>query len=106
MKFNIASAIILLFLTGFACKKSDIQPVPRATTIAFFAKGADVSWLTQMENAGVKFYNSTGTETECMQLLKNNGVNSIRLIWNPRLTAVGRVIHWAHLTMQANQLLH
>ncbi|MFZ1305046.1 MAG: glycosyl hydrolase 53 family protein [Ferruginibacter sp.] len=48
-------------------------------------KGADVSWLTQMENAGVKFYNSSGTQTECMQLLKNIGMNSIRLrVWvNP-----------------------
>ena len=38
-----------------------------------------------MESAGKKFYNNIGTETECMQLLKNAGVNSIRLrVWvNP-----------------------
>jgi arabinogalactan endo-1,4-beta-galactosidase len=38
-----------------------------------------------MESSGKKFYNSTGTETECMTLLKSLGMNSIRLrVWvNP-----------------------
>ncbi len=46
------------------------------------AEGADVSWLTQMELAGRKFYNSTGTEQECMQILKNLGMDAIRLrVW-------------------------
>ncbi len=51
-----------------------------------FAKGADVSWLTQMEAEGVTFKNAQGTETECMQLLRDDcGVNAIRLrVWvNP-----------------------
>jgi len=50
-----------------------------------FAKGADVSWLTQMEAAGRKFYNSAGTEQECMLILKNLGMNTMRLrVWvNP-----------------------
>lgn len=50
-----------------------------------FAKGADVSWLTEMEKSGLKFYNSAGRETECMTLLRDLGVNSIRLrVWvNP-----------------------
>ena len=38
-----------------------------------------------MEAAGRKFYNTAGTEKECMQILKDLGVNSIRLrVWvNP-----------------------
>ncbi len=50
-----------------------------------FAKGADVSWVTQMERDGVKFYNSQGVEMECMTLLKSLGMNAIRLrVWvNP-----------------------
>lgn len=53
-----------------------------------FACGADVSWITQMEAEGYKFY-TPGVERkpmECMQLLKDYcGVNSIRLrVWvNP-----------------------
>lgn len=67
-----------------ACNKSNSNngggtPVTPPLTIA---KGADVSWLTQMEAAGKTFYNSSGTATECMQLLKNSGINSIRLrVW-------------------------
>ena len=51
-----------------------------------FAKGADVSWLTQMESEGLTFTNKKGVATECMKLLKEDcGVNSIRLrVWvNP-----------------------
>ncbi len=50
-----------------------------------FAKGADVSWLTEMESDNKKFYNANGKEQECLSLLKDNGVNSIRLrVWvNP-----------------------
>lgn len=53
-----------------------------------FAKGADVSWLTQMEAEGRKFYTpgEDRQEKECMELLRDYcGVNSIRLrVWvNP-----------------------
>lgn len=51
-----------------------------------FAKGADVSWLTQMESEGFTFKNAAGETTECMQLLRDDcGVNAIRLrVWvNP-----------------------
>lgn len=54
-----------------------------------FAKGADVSWLTQMEAEGRKFY-TPGKDRqpmECMALLRDHcGVNSIRLrVWvNPK----------------------
>lgn len=50
-----------------------------------FAKGADVGWLPQMEATGYKFYDNNGKETDCLQLLKDLGMNSIRLrVWvNP-----------------------
>ncbi len=53
-----------------------------------FACGADVSWLTQMESEGLKFYTpgADRRQMECMQLLRDHcGVNSIRLrVWvNP-----------------------
>lgn len=85
MKFKIASFLILLLFTNITCTKSGSQNVPVLTPTSSIIKGADVSWLTQMENTGKKFYNSSSTEMECMQLLKNMGVNSIRLrVWvNP-----------------------
>ena len=50
-----------------------------------FARGADVSWLTEMEAADWKFYDSKGKERECMELLRELGMNAIRLrVWvNP-----------------------
>ena len=50
-----------------------------------FAKGADVSWLTEMEKDNKKFYDSKGNATECLSLLKSLGTNAIRLrVWvNP-----------------------
>lgn len=50
-----------------------------------FAKGADISWVTEMESKGMKFYNSNGEERECTALMKEIGMNSIRLrVWvNP-----------------------
>lgn len=81
MKIKLLSIGIYLVLFGITCSGSGANtggvPVPPATP--FFAKGADVSWLTQMENTGLKFYNSSNIETECIQLLKNTGMNAIRL---------------------------
>ena len=50
-----------------------------------FARGADVSWCTEMEASGKKFYNANGQETELMALMKEIGMNAIRLrVWvNP-----------------------
>lgn len=50
-----------------------------------FAEGADISWVTQMEEDGVKFYNAAGAETECTALMKEIGFDAIRLrVWvNP-----------------------
>lgn len=89
MKLFINSMVLLLFITGLNCNKSRAgagpQIVPTPTPSSFFIKGADVSWVTQMENTGIKFYNRSGIEQECMQLLKNTGMNTIRLrVWvNP-----------------------
>ena len=44
-----------------------------------FAKGADVGWLHQMESTGYKFYNANGEEEDCLKILKDHGINSIRL---------------------------
>ena len=60
-------------------------PPPNPPLPAGFVKGADVSWVTEMESVGKKFYNSSNTEQECMTLLKSLGTNAVRLrVWvNP-----------------------
>lgn len=56
-----------------------------AASAADFARGADVSWLTQMEASGRLFFNSSGEQQDCLQVLKETGIDSIRLrVWvNP-----------------------
>ena len=44
-----------------------------------FAYGADISWLPQMEKSGFKFYNKKGIQEDCFKILKEFGINSIRL---------------------------
>lgn len=50
-----------------------------------FARGADVSWCTEMESSGKRFYASDGTETELMTLMRQMGMTAVRLrVWvNP-----------------------
>jgi arabinogalactan endo-1,4-beta-galactosidase len=79
--------ILLCFIYACSNKGSTPTPTPTPTTPAYkapvvastFAKGADVSWVTQMESSGVKFYNSSGQQQDLFALMKSLGFNSIRL---------------------------
>ncbi len=83
--------LLLLFLFGslssFSCnKKPKTEPVPVPVVDSFYyAKGADVSWISQMESEGIKFYNKSGAQQDLFSILKDGGLNSIRLrVWvNP-----------------------
>lgn len=46
---------------------------------AQFVKGADISWLPQMETTGYKFYDNAGVQKNCMLILKEKEINAIRL---------------------------
>jgi arabinogalactan endo-1,4-beta-galactosidase len=87
---KIKLTLIALFLMGvfiFTCCNDDKKPDPNPPDddSAGFAKGADVSWITEMEDQGILFYTAGGQEMEGMALLKSLGMNSIRLrVWvNP-----------------------
>lgn len=67
--------------TGYVPDVQKPEPEKPEETTAF-AKGADISWVTQMEADGQKFYTAQGTETECTALMKELGFNAIRLrVW-------------------------
>ncbi|MFZ4707078.1 MAG: glycosyl hydrolase 53 family protein [Bacteroidales bacterium] len=68
----IHSCILLLFFFTQSAK-------------AQFVKGADIGWLLQMEATGYKFYDSSGMQKDCLQILKDKGINTVRLrVWvNP-----------------------
>lgn len=43
------------------------------------ALGGDISWLPQMEASGYIFYNDDGEPEDCFKILKDHGINSVRL---------------------------
>lgn len=85
MKFKkllIASTLALFTFTACSSDDNEIQPESPTYDTSGFAKGADVSWLTEMEKSNKKFYTASGQEMECMALLRELGMNSIRLrVW-------------------------
>ncbi|HEX4084681.1 MAG TPA: glycosyl hydrolase 53 family protein [Chthoniobacteraceae bacterium] len=47
-----------------------------------FAKGADVSWLPQMEASGYRFLDRSGRPEDCLRILKAYGIDTVRLrVW-------------------------
>lgn len=79
------SVISIAFILTVALNFCTSLFFPVSTRAATFANGADVSWLPQMEAKGYKFYDDYGVQKDCLQILKEHGINSIRLrVWvNP-----------------------
>lgn len=83
---NKALTFIGCVLLSLSCSNSPETQLPSQEPVSLgFAKGADISWITEMEAAGRKFYDNNGNQTECIALLKTLGMNTIRLrVWvNP-----------------------
>ena len=61
------------------------QEQPAAVQTPGFAKGADISWASEMEKSGKTFRKADGTTADIFDVLKDCGINSIRLrVWvNP-----------------------
>ncbi len=83
------AALLSASALGTACHEDSpiTNPPVEKTTVEIergaYARGADVSWLTQLENEGYTFSSTDGTQMECMKLLRDDcGVNAIRLrVW-------------------------
>lgn len=69
-----------LFVSLQSCGQKNTPPAPSA-----LIKGADISWITEMESSGKKFYSANGVEKDPVLLMKELGMNAIRLrVWvNP-----------------------
>ena len=95
-KLKLINCVIwLLFVSGCNKNADEIRVDPvdsnassknvsysnaRATAYAIFAKGSDVSWLTEMESKKVKFYDkNTSVSEDLFEILKRRGISSIRL---------------------------
>lgn len=104
--------LCLVMLTSSSCKKStkgDTQIYPEPEPFGSYARGADVSWLTEMEGAGKKFYNAEGKAQDLLSILSDKGLNAIRLrVWvNPAAgwSAMADVLSKARRVKAANMRL-
>ena len=80
LRTNLVMLLAVIVLISTSCKKTHSQQNDtQQTDSAFFAKGADISWLTEMESNNYKFYTADGQQEDCMQILKGLGMNAIRL---------------------------
>lgn len=100
MKISIklmAAVCILILAAG--CSKENNEPEGGTTTVTpvtppdapdtpvtpvamDIIKGADISWLSEMEKAGIPFYYDDGKKGDCMAILKSLGINTFRFrLW-------------------------
>ncbi|BDD05502.1 glycoside hydrolase family 53 protein [Aureibacter tunicatorum] len=83
---NNRSIHILLFLSIlFSCSKEDIDEPSINNENSDFISGVDISGYPEVSSYDHKFYDLNGDQNDFLTILKNNGVNTIRLrLWvNP-----------------------
>lgn len=78
MKTSLSRLIVFCLSTIFFAGFSRVT-IAQNKSQNVFAKGADISWLPQMEATGYQFYNDNGEKEDCFKILKDHGINSIRL---------------------------
>jgi arabinogalactan endo-1,4-beta-galactosidase len=92
MKTTALISTVCLLIALSACSKgggggslSSDTTKKASTADTPIIRGSDISWVTQMEDSGYKFYSAAGTATDCFQLMQSLGISAIRLrIWvNP-----------------------
>ena len=73
----------LLPWATIGCSSSNVEKEPDGVEeVVEFYKGADISWVTELESEGHKFYNNSEQERECTALMKEYGMNAVRLrVW-------------------------
>ena len=80
------SILLILASAILSCGGNDpvdpgTDPIPSVPTPSF-AKGADISWVSEMEKDGKTFRTADGNTADIFAVLKETGVNAIRLrVW-------------------------
>lgn len=69
-------SIVLCFIMVLASFQMNTKETKAASS---FAYGADVGWLNQLENSGVTWVDDYGYTKDALQILKDHGIDSIRL---------------------------
>lgn len=74
---------IIFFVSFISCRR-DSSPIPdEFLVVPAFVRAADLSFLPEMRQAGVKFKNRDGQLEDPLKTLATNGMNMIRLrVWH------------------------
>lgn len=85
MKKTAFLAALLAFISCGSSVKPSPEPEPEPAPSDAFARGADISWASEMEAGGRSFKKKDGTAAPLLEVLKDCGFNAIRLrVWvNP-----------------------
>lgn len=79
MKYSLWLTVLVLLA---ACNKEKTEG-PDPPPVEKYIKGADISFYPEMKEEGTRFYSQDGTLTELPDILKNKGINTIRLrLWH------------------------
>jgi arabinogalactan endo-1,4-beta-galactosidase len=75
LKSSHLQLLLILFLMSLQNHNAQTQ----------FANGADIGWLSQMEDNGYIFKNNSDVQKNCLEILKEKGINALRFrVWvNP-----------------------
>ena len=79
---------VAVFFAALSCGEK-VTPTPETPTTpetpeqtSSFAKGADISWASEMEAGGIQFKKKDGTNANLLAVLKDCGIGAIRLrVW-------------------------
>jgi arabinogalactan endo-1,4-beta-galactosidase len=72
--------IAFSLLTGWACQPQVPPPPPES---ALPIRGADLSFLPQLEAKGIRYFDETGQQGDALSLLQQKGLNTVRLrLWH------------------------
>ena len=77
-------AVVICFWASFfsGCTKSTINQTGDPLPLPFI-RGADISFLPEIEQAGTIFYNKNNIAEDALSVLKDNGCNTIRIrLWH------------------------
>lgn len=81
--------ILLAFLFNISCQSNNTDDsTDGAETAISFYYGADLSYVNEMEDCGITYKNSSGSDQDPFAIFKNEGANLVRLrLWhNPTWT--------------------
>src|SRR5690348_1548606 len=83
--FRLSLVLLVTFMATLAVLIDTTSLTPAHAASSLSMLGADVSSLQRAEDLGAKYYYANGTQGDPLQILKDNGVNYVRLrIWvNP-----------------------